>query len=132
MITVRIPNDKFKGPLSHITVTLIAMLTPSNSSKQCYEYVEYIFLPDGWPVVKQYIERLLGENSYTVVTDRSVAVGDKVRIIGNRARHNFQIGEIVTIVLVPGNGYDDSYKAINDNADWWISATDFESVVEGQ
>lgn len=52
-------------------------------------------------------------------------VGDRVRIVGNRYAHHFDIGEVVTIVSV--NQEDKDYLAENSSKeDWYVVETEIE------
>lgn len=53
-------------------------------------------------------------------------VGDKARVIANRYDHNFNIGEIITIIIVDLDDSDMPYKCLNNNGTWWLSEEELE------
>ena len=53
---------------------------------------------------------------------KSFASGKKVVITGKKARHEFEIGEIVTLVLKEPSGLWKAYSEQRGN--WWIDESD--------
>ncbi|SEN21063.1 hypothetical protein SAMN05518847_102421 [Paenibacillus sp. OV219] len=59
-----------------------------------------------------------------------INVGDLVKVVGNRACHGFEIGEIVRVTDACEHGVD-SCKHL-DGSDWWmVGWYDVEPVTEG-
>ena len=63
------------------------------------------------------------------VVGHKFKVGDKVRIIGNTASHEFDIDAIVTITDIDNNDDACTYLCVdNGNIEWWASEEDIELV----
>ena len=63
------------------------------------------------------------------VAGHKFKVGDKVRIIGNEASHEFDIDAIVTITDINNNDDTCTYLCVdNVNIEWWASEEDIELV----
>ena len=52
-------------------------------------------------------------------------IGNRVRVIACKHGHEFDIGNVVTVLYVGDNKYGASYECLNENGDsWWLSESE--------
>ena len=69
------------------------------------------------------------DTMFEAVVGHKFKLGDEVRIIGNQASHEFDIGAIVTITNINRNDDTCTYLCVdNGNIEWWASEEDIELV----
>ena len=69
------------------------------------------------------------------VVGHKFKVGDKVRIIGNTASHEFTNGDIVVVTKINRNDDTCTYLCLdtnNEDIEWWASEEDIELVEQGE
>ena len=98
--------------------------------KYCGKYVTISGCHRNYYNIKEDNERYSWTNTmFENVVGHKFKVGDKVRIIGNTASHEFTNGDIVVVTKI--NRYDDTCTylcADNGNIEWWASEEDIELV----